>query len=1120
MRALRVATSLSGFVALAFVAGCEDGPSQTFAPSPPGARLDDGYGTPPAVDSAARQPFAPDSGPGAVPGIDVIECTKQGGDKQVAAALRQPILPARFACGIDLAGDDHYTGITIEQVEKGYRRVDFLVDPRYPKSIDVMTPLANTTVGTAASLYKGNGPYDPRDLTQLCLGSDLGESVGSGGAERSIAWGKGHECVATYSVRTHKITSLRMNQGYQGAMTCYSRPKSRFELDGPHVYTVALGSRVLKDGEAVDFPADWWTTPPDPIAFFDELYDACVSTFAPFVTPQEGVLPHPDGTFAPLAGAIDEGRLSVGKGYVRFPAMGFGWSTDVSDVAMIPTTFDLHDVKTMAFSTADIALKLDAEGPVAIPPLKGKPTPCRVSMGVTFGDFVGTCVAVTGDETDDQSEINKLLLNKTNTRERYLLDLRGIGLSFSAMGLGPLDILNDGDYPAPEDIATELGWDGTALGKITNEYPKSDPSAGARDYHGGGLVWLEYARLAQRGLQKLRTDVCADAKQCPIGQAPERTLGDPACLGDNVKPASGGGFTYPQGCTGLEGFITSAPPPELVPVGEPYLDRVTLGVSGAASHSALKIGLGPGQPQIVVCNVLDGKTANHCTADTGGYSGPMFSGSFSRVLEVFAKNDIHSLPNEVRDGRFFFEQWFRALTKYLIAAGYGTENAAAVHMVALDGGGLFFAEDAGVLRGEYLDRRFAAKTGAPLELSATVDLKQDVVQGFRFGRATDRGERAVYDAMLDRGAPGSVLEGRADDVLLSNVVGSPVLQRVWGAKPQCATTGGTACIGAKAPSDPSGKVIVDEDGKPLLAPYAGAIRSTGPFAPGYHTVRCTPSVGSAPCDATTNINCCPRRAVLDPNGAPALDPSGNPIEIDVQVTTQVGSELVIEPLSFPLLSAKVTYPVRTLPFDDASYYQPVALGPDPGKSDGSLVYEMVPAYGGAPDQTANPTKTNVFLATYTARQPGTGFAIPFSPTLEKFITTARLDLSGPTFGLTLDIDDDPAPDPLSKQPVAGRTILKAVESRAFLGLVFLCRDPDTAEVLAVRSYDTGTSILDWINDHPAASAACDFVVRYSPYNGFLESVTSRQNGVTVGLAPAGGFRRVDSVTLWNPSLAY
>ena len=72
MRALRVATSLSGFVALAFVAGCEDGPSQTFAPSPPGARLDDGYGTPPAVDSAARQPFAPDSGPGAVPGIDVI----------------------------------------------------------------------------------------------------------------------------------------------------------------------------------------------------------------------------------------------------------------------------------------------------------------------------------------------------------------------------------------------------------------------------------------------------------------------------------------------------------------------------------------------------------------------------------------------------------------------------------------------------------------------------------------------------------------------------------------------------------------------------------------------------------------------------------------------------------------------------------------------------------------------------------------------------------------------------------------------------------------------------------------------------------------------------------------
>ena len=94
-----------------------------------------------------------------------------------------------------------------------------------------------------------------------------------------------------------------------------------------------------------------------------------------------------------------------------------------------------------------------------------------------------------------------------------------------------------------------IGNDATAT------LPVQDGGAGAGgpalDYHGSGLVYLEYARLVQNYLSQF----------APAGSA--RTLGDPNCLEPNVKLLPGTGLPdpsapLPAGCTGFEGIATFA----------------------------------------------------------------------------------------------------------------------------------------------------------------------------------------------------------------------------------------------------------------------------------------------------------------------------------------------------------------------------------------------------------------------------------------------------------------------------------------------------------------------------------------------------------------------------------
>jgi len=170
----------------------------------------------------------------------------------------------------------------------------------------------------------------------------------------------------------------------------------------------------------------------------------------------------------------------------------------------------------------------------------------------------------------------------------------------------------------------------------------------------------------------------------------------------------------------------------------------------------------------------------------------------------------------------------------------------------------------------------------------------------------------------------------------------------------------------------------------------------------------------------------------------------------------------------------------------------------------------VPVHANTYDLTTPVMETKTFLVPWLPKQPGVGFPIALSGTRDKFISTAVVDMSGLSETANLDYDLANPQD-----PSAGVT-LKAVETRDFLGYVFLCMDGNSRDLLALKMYTTAANVLDWINGHPNAVNDCGLIVRYSPYNNFPDYISSLTNGVRLGITQGGGFGRVVDVTLFAP----
>jgi hypothetical protein len=155
------------------------------------------------------------------------------------------------------------------------------------------------------------------------------------------------------------------------------------------------------------------------------------------------------------------------------------------------------------------------------------------------------------------------------------------------------------------------------------------------------------------------------------------------------------------------------------------------------------------------------------------------------------------------------------------------------------------------------------------------------------------------------------------------------------------------------------------------------------------------------------------------------------------------------------------------------------------------------------------------LVPWSPKQPGIGFPIALTGTLDKFVETAQVDFSGTT--ITANIDYDCAIDPKTMQCMTdGSLVFKAVETSDFLGEVFLCQDTTTKDLLGVRMYSTVASILDWLGNHPNAYESCGIIITYSPYGNYADYISSIANGVRLNITQGGGFGRVVDATLFTP----
>ncbi len=930
-------------VPLACVAllACEDGPTQIYNPSPPGAgdHWNDGR-TPGSVDTA-KQPFVTDVG-----GQNQMEiCPGPQKAARWAQMVKEPILPPRQAAGIDLAGGDSWTGITIEQAEQ-----------------------------------------------INCQSTNLGDAFGDG--SQTNYWGDNGEVWFVYRVSTHKGIWMTLWPGYLGTVTAKSP-------DDQHTYNIPIQSQIQKDGKA--FTLDWISNKgADFEQQSDELYRALLHTFAP------GLPLDPPGVTCQSTGRCIKGSFGD-VAYFYIPAIGWALWIDNQNAPQptpsIPTRMDQNLAKLMPYAFANPQLKMDAEGPVAHAGTLGKAqAQCDLKLGLTYQDFLNTCVEVTGDMQKDKTEQNKLLGGLTHSTERFFFDVQGVDIEFTDQDLPATDIIHDNDIPTANDTSTEWVVDQSTLGNILNDFDGN----GNLDLHGAGAVQKEYLRLVRTTLLQETGIPDGDVSKC-VWPSPLPKNFDAKAFQANL----------PAYCTGFEGMVTAAPPTR-------FADPNNLGLNALKVTPQYALGLKLGHEKVAFCWDANGDVqTGYKNCDVGD----TFSTSFNRVLTIFAKNKLANLPTNCQDVRFFFRQWVIALLKYMQVGDRNPVPDISNNIV--DPNNLFFdSEGSGQFElAEYVDRRFVTQSVDPTDFQLVADVKNGIFDEYDFSRDLMRGESAVYAAIRENPNDGL---GKEDNALLTNIFGSPALKSGWHDSSKgksayyCATTIDPAnCDGQLPPLDDNGQLLVDELNRPILAPYKGAFGSTA------FTLGVTP----------------------------------------VKVTQTMDN----------IQQAMVRVPIHLDPYDSASQLQqPVTV-----------------------------------LVPWLKKQPGVGFPIPLSGTLEKFIETAQLDFSGTT--ITANIDYDVVLDPNTHQPMKnGEIQFLAVETNDFLGDVFLCQDPNTGDLLRARMYSPVNNLLEWLEDHPGAYQNCGIIIRYSPFGNFADFITSLQNGVRVSVTQGGGGGRVNDVTLFVP----
>lgn len=973
MRRLFVGAGI--LVALGAVAGCEDGPSDNYQPA--GSQPNSGNGS--WSDDAGTSLDA------RYPGKSAQEiCSADELAARWAKMVNEPIKPPRVYAGIDMAKTDLWEGITIEDAEH-----------------------------------------------INCQATNLG---GNGDGTATSCWGDNCEVVFTYDTTTHIVVQMEMRLGYNGTVSATSK-------DGKDKYELGVG-RISKNG--TQFFINWKD---DAQARKDitELYNAVIATYAPTVAQSDDCTADANCLYLPDAGD--------GTGIFGFRPLAIYFIVPdplnlPKEQSSKPTTIYNFYTKTEPYSKAPLNLKIDAEGPTAHAMLGSKKDKdCTIKLGQKWGDFISNCVKVADAPSDNDTNFNKLIGGRIHDLQTWIFStgqfggVNGVNLDYTTSNPDPFFFVKDADLPQNDDISSAFIFDTRASSTVLNDIGTATVSGSAGlDNHGSGLVIYEFLKATQAEINKQLK--LADPS------AITHELGDPACLAPDTAKA--------VNCTGLEGYLIPGP---ALSFATPLEKTLFVGTMSPYNTTLLR----PGDPKAIICNDVDaahvfdpvaahaspsthlaGNALYPSTDSTGATtwknhkapsdcdSGPLWDFAFRRVNSVLGKGDVFNLPSELRDRRFFFQQFSYALVKYLKYAGAPTGTNWSD--VKIDKEAFFFDNSFANQfdKVEYVERSFMDATHPnPLDFEYGTDVKTGNQRYSHFFGRLDREERAMYSVLAD---DKTKLPGQQNNLQITNLAGSPVLAGAY-EEWKCAW-------------DDTYANAVDAKGNPLHC------LSSYPY----------------PMDAAGN-------PVKDLNGdhnklwyyRGAWEPN----------VFHIGSQAItIDEEDIKILSAKITIPNYADPYD--------------------------------PTSTNTPTK---LLIEYTPPRPDTGFALPISGQRDKWITTGQLEFFGVTESMTVDYV------PVTDDKGVKHAQIVAIETRDFLGEVFLCQDPKTGDILSARMYSSGSVILDWLDAHPGSRDACGIIVRNSPFNNYPDFITSTVNGVKLNMTQGTGFGRVDDVTIFDPSLS-
>jgi hypothetical protein len=159
-------------------------------------------------------------------------------------------------------------------------------------------------------------------------------------------------------------------------------------------------------------------------------------------------------------------------------------------------------------------------------------------------------------------------------------------------------------------------------------------------------------------------------------------------------------------------------------------------------------------------------------------------------------------------------------------------------------------------------------------------------------------------------------------------------------------------------------------------------------------------------------------------------------------------------------------------------------------------------------------KTVSALIPFVPKGADTGILVTIDGSRDKFYNTNELVFDGISFSGT--IDYEVVPEATTDGGSANTMVIRGVEANDYLGLVPFCYSG--GDVLAIRMYQDGQTILDWINSHPNSKNDCQIEIKYSIYGNYADYITSLSNGVRISLNAGFGGSVVADMVTFDPNI--